>query len=272
MPVARHRTGRGGFHTPRSLGRPANPVSCADAAERAGTSVIPLSDDNPTRIKPVVTVGIIAACVLAFAWQVSHDTRAQQAIVYGLGTIPATLLGDAKLPPELAIVPPSATVLTSMFLHGGWMHLLGNMLFLWIFGNNIEDSMGHARFVVFYLLCGAIAVFAHALPNPASQVPMVGASGAISGVLGAYLLLHPHARVLILIPLGFLSQLVRLKAMWVLGFWFLIQVLNSAMTAPGRGGVAFGAHIGGFVAGMALIPLFKHRDVRLVNPLADRHR
>ncbi len=234
--------------------------------------MIPLSDDNPTRIKPVVTVGIISVCVLAFLWQVSHDTRAQQVIVYSLGTIPATLLGEAELPAELTIIPPAATVLTSMFLHGGWMHLLGNMLYLWIFGNNIEDSMGHTRFIVFYLLCGAIAVFAHALPNPASQVPMVGASGAISGVLGAYLLLHPHARVLILIPLGVLSQLVRLKAMWVLGFWFLMQVLNSAMTAPGRGGVAFGAHIGGFIAGMALIPLFKHRHVRLVNPLTDRHR
>ncbi len=234
--------------------------------------MIPLSDDNPTRIRPIVTIGFVVACVLVFLWQVSHDPRGQQIIVYRLGAIPATLFGEAALHPDIALIPPALTVMTSMFLHGGWMHLIGNMLYLWIFGNNVEDAMGHVRFVVFYLLCGALAVFAHALPNAGSDVPMVGASGAISGVLGAYLLLHPHARILILIPLGFLSQLVRVKAMWVLGFWFLMQLVNTLVTTSERGGVAFGAHIGGFIAGMLLIPLFKHRDVRLVNPLADRRR
>jgi membrane associated rhomboid family serine protease len=140
------------------------------------------------------------------------------------------------------------------------------MLYLWIFGNNVEDAMGHGRFVLFYVLCGLAAAFAQALPNPDSEIPMVGASGAISGVLGAYLLLYPHARVLVLIPLGFVAQMVRLPALWVLGLWFLMQLLSSAMTDPDRGGVAFGAHIGGFVAGMLLIPLFKHRSVRLFHP------
>lgn len=224
--------------------------------------MIPLRDDNPTRTTPVVSYAIIAACVLAFLWQFSLGPQAGQAAIYALGLVPDVLLGDAALPPELAVVPPIATVFTSMFLHGGWLHLIGNMLYLWIFGDNVEDSMGHGRFVVFYLLCRVAAALAQALPEPNSQIPMVGASGAISGVLGAYLLLHPRAHVLVLIPLGLLSQLVRLPAMLVLGFWFLLQLLSELAAADGAG-VAFRAHIGGFVAGMVLIPLFKRRRVRL---------
>ena len=188
------------------------------------------------------------------------------AAVLALGVTPATLLGDARLPPELYLVPPVATVFSSMFLHGGFMHLAGNMLYLWIFGNNIEDSMGHTRFVIFYLLCGVAAVLAQAWPNPDSTIPMIGASGAISGVLGAYLLLFPRAHVLVLIPLGAFSRLVPLPAMVVLGFWFVLQLISSAFTDGSQGGVAFGAHIGGFVAGMILIPVFKHRHVRLFAP------
>ncbi len=230
--------------------------------------MIPIHDNVPTRGKPVFTVGFIVACVLVFLWQVSHTLRAQQAIVYALGVIPAVLFGEARLPAELAWVPPGATVVTSMFVHGSWMHLIGNMLYLWIFGNNVEDAMGHARFIVFYLLCGVAAVFAQALPNPSSEIPMIGASGAISGVLGAYLLLHPHARVIVLIPLGFFPYTVALRAAWVLGLWFAMQLLNSLLAAPGQGGVAFGAHIGGFVAGMLLIPFFKRRGVPLHHPFA----
>jgi len=178
--------------------------------------------------------------------------------------VPAVLFGHAELPPQVVMVPPAASVFTSMFLHGGWMHLIGNMLFLWIFADNVEASMGHLRFAVFYLLCGVAAVLAQALPDPGSEVPMIGASGAISGVLGAYLLLHPHARVLVLIPLGVFSQLVRLPAAMVLGLWFVLQLVSSLLTPSGQGGVAFGAHIGGFVAGAALIPLFKHRGVPLL--------
>lgn len=230
--------------------------------------MIPIHDDNPTRIQPIITIALIAACVLAFLWQASHTLRGQEIIVYSLGVIPAVLLEGAQLPPELTWVPPTATIFTSMFLHGGWMHLLGNMLYLWIFGNNIEDAMGHGRFIVFYLLCGVAAVYAQALPTPDSTIPMVGASGAISGVLGAYLLLHPHARVLVAIPLGFYLHTTRLKAMWVLGFWFAMQLISQAFADPQAGGVAFRAHIGGFVAGMLLIPFFKYKRVRIHNPFA----
>jgi len=228
--------------------------------------MIPLRDDNPTSIAPIVTIGTIVVCVLVFFWEVSLGSQGQARAVFSLGVIPAVLLQGKTLPAELALVPPAATVFTSMFLHGGWMHLIGNMLYLWIFGNNVEDAMGHARFVVFYLLCGIAAAFAQALPNPGSTVPMIGASGAISGVLGAYLLLYPHARVLVLIPFGFLSQIIYLKAGWVLGFWFVLQLLSSAISSTTQGGVAWGAHVGGFAAGMVLIPLFKYRHLRLLAP------
>lgn len=228
--------------------------------------MIPLKDDNPTSTTPVVSWSVMGVCVLVFLWQVSLGARAGQEAVYALGVIPAVLLEGAKLPPEIAMVSPEMTIFTSMFMHGGWLHLIGNMLYLWIFSDNVEDSMGPVRFVVFYLLCGVVAVFAQALPDTHSTVPMIGASGAISGVLGAYLLLFPHARVVVLIPLGFLSQVVRLPAGVVLILWFGLQLLQSAMTPKGAAGVAFGAHIGGFMAGMALVPLFKKRSARLFKP------
>ena len=232
--------------------------------------MFPLRDDIPTRIAPIVTVGLIGACSLAFLWQLSLSDHEFELTIFRLGVIPATLIGGRELPPALHPIPAEFTLLSSMFLHGGWMHLLGNMLYLWIFGNNVEDSMGHLRFVLFYLSCGVVAAFAQAYPDPGSTIPMIGASGAISGVLGAYLLLHPRARVLVLLPLGYLSQLVHLPAMLVLGFWFLLQLLNTLLAAPGSGGVAWGAHLGGFVAGMVLIPLFKRRGVRLFSATARR--
>jgi len=225
--------------------------------------MFPIHDDNPVRITPYVTYALIAACVLVFLWQVSHDPRGQQAIAYGLGMVPAVFFGDRTLPPELAMVPTGLTLVTSMFLHGGFMHLLGNMLYLWIFGNNIEDAMGHGRFIVFYLLSGTAAALAQGLPNPDSVIPMIGASGAISGVLGAYLLLYPHARVMVAIPFGFFIHTVYVPAVVVLGLWFLIQILSSLNANPEEGGVAWFAHIGGFVAGLVLIPFFRHRDVPL---------
>jgi membrane associated rhomboid family serine protease len=231
--------------------------------------VIPLQDDNPSSITPLVSYGLIGACVLVSLWQFTLGPRAAQEAVYALGVIPAVLLRDMHLPPDIALVGPWTSVVTSMFLHGGFMHLLGNMLYLWIFGDNVEDSMGHVRFVIFYLLCGVAAVFAQALPDPNSQVPMIGASGAISGVLGAYMLLFPHARVLVLIPLGFVMQSARLPAIWVLLLWFGLQLLSDVLSGSQGSGVAFRAHIGGFIAGMALIPLFKHRNVRLWHP--SRH-
>jgi rhomboid family protein len=220
--------------------------------------MIPIHDDNPTHRTPIVTVALIVACVLVYFWQVSLGSRAAAGVVYSFGFIPAVLFTDATLPPELAVVPASVTLFTSMFLHGGFMHLAGNMLYLWVFGNNIEDVCGHLRFLLFYLLCGVAAAFAQALPNPASEVPMIGASGAISGLLGAYLLLFPHARVHVLIPFGIL-WMHQIPAGWVLGFWFLFQLLSGLAADPTQPGVAFLAHIGGFIAGMVLIFLFRDR-------------
>jgi membrane associated rhomboid family serine protease len=231
--------------------------------------MLPLHDDIPTRITPVVTISFLLACVAVFFWQLSLGSHMQKAI-YSFGVIPAVLFDIKTLPADLVSVPAAATLITSMFLHGGWMHLIGNMLYLWIFGNNVEDAMGHARFIVFYLLCGIAAALAQAIPDPQSTTPMIGASGAISGVLGAYLLLYPRARVLVAIPLGFIIHTTRLPAVWVLGFWFVLQIFNSLMAGDQQGGVAWGAHIGGFVAGMVLIPLFKSKHVRLFAPARTR--
>jgi membrane associated rhomboid family serine protease len=218
--------------------------------------MIPLRDENPVSSTPVVTWALVASCVLVFLWQMSLGAAGFNRVVFTLGVIPAVLLGNAQLPPEVAVVPASVTMLTSMFLHGGWLHLAGNMLYLWIFGDNIEDRMGRWRFLLFYLACGIAAVLAQALPEPEARVPMIGASGAISGVLGAYLLLFPRARVLVLVPFGFILKAIQLPAVWVLGLWFFVQLLSSLMAPAGEGGVAFRAHLGGFVAGLAFTPLF----------------
>lgn len=229
--------------------------------------MIPLHDDNPTELTPFVNVTLILLCVLAFFWQISLGREEQVQAIYGLGLIPAVLFGEQTLPSAVAVIPPELTIVTSMFLHGGWMHLIGNMLYLWIFGNNIEDAMGHGRFIIFYLLSGVGAAMTQALVFPDSTIPMVGASGAISGVLGAYLLLHPYARVMVLIPLGFIAHIVYLPAMAVLGLWFVLQLLSSATADPDQGGVAFLAHVGGFVTGMMLIliPFFRREGVRFFN-------
>lgn len=229
--------------------------------------MIPLRDDNPSELRPIVTVSLIVVVTLVFLWQLSLGARAGQEAVYSLGLIPSVLFGIDRLPPALAMVPPGLTILTSMFLHGGWLHLIGNMLYLWIFGDNVEDAMGHGRFLLFYLLCGVAAALAQALPDPQSQLPMIGASGAISGVLGAYLLLYPRARVLVLIPLGFFLQTVRLPAAAVLLLWFGLQLLSSLLAPAGGGGVAFRAHVGGFVAGLLLVIVFRRPGFRLGNPL-----
>jgi membrane associated rhomboid family serine protease len=211
-------------------------------------------------------------CSLVFFWQLSLGPSGFERAVFSLGLIPAALFGHAQLASEFARIPAEWTLVSSMFLHGGWMHLIGNMLYLWIFGNNIEDAMGHGRFIAFYVLCGLAAALAQALMEPASEIPMIGASGAISGVLGAYLLLYPHARVQVLLPLGFVMHMMSLPAVLVLGFWFVLQVLSSAAATGGEGGTAWFAHMGGFIAGMALIPIFKQRRVRFFNPPRRRYR
>ncbi len=233
--------------------------------------MIPLHDDNPTRLTPFLTIVFIGACVMVFLYQVSLPPRSGTAFVFSFGAIPSVVFGAASLPPDLATIPPTMSLITSMFLHGGWMHLIGNMLYLWIFGNNIEDVMGHGRFIVFYFLCGIIAALAHAMTDPTSEIPMVGASGAISGILGAYLLLFPRAEVLVLFPIFFFIRIMYVPAGLVLGLWFLLQLISgSASIGRGGGGVAFFAHIGGFVAGMALIGFFKYPHVRFFAP--PRHR
>ena len=234
--------------------------------------MIPLHDDNPTQRTPILTIAFIAACTLVFLYQVSLPEEPGQLFVLRYGAIPAALFGHSTaLPPEVAALPAFANLITSMFLHGGWMHLIGNMLYLWIFGNNIEDVMGHPRFAVFYLVCGIVAALSHALTDPASTIPMVGASGAISGVLGAYLLLFPRAQVLVLVPLGMFTRMMYVPAGLVLGFWFVLQVLSGGMSlGSGGGGVAFFAHVGGFLAGMGLIGLFKRPEVPFFAP--QRHR
>jgi membrane associated rhomboid family serine protease len=205
-------------------------------------------------------VALIAASVVTFVWQMSLGEAGNQ-VVFGLGAIPAVVLGSRDLSPDLVMVPSALTLLTSMFLHGGFMHLAGNMLYLWIFGDNVEDSMGHGRFLVFYVLCGLIASGAHIASNVDSAVPMIGASGAISGVLGAYLVLHPKARVLTLV--GYFA--IRLPAFAVLGIWIGLQVFNVAAAGGGGGGIAWWAHIGGFVAGAVLIIPFRHRSATLLD-------
>lgn len=217
--------------------------------------MIPIHDDNPTRRFPVVTIGLIIACTLVFLWQLNSKLPAER-IIYGLGVTPALLFGEHTYRGHYQLVPAWLTIFTSMFMHGGWLHLLGNMLYLWIFGNNVEDRLGRGRFLLFYLLCGVAAVFASALPQMHSMVPMIGASGAISGVLGAYLVLYPHARVLIIIPIIFYIYSTWWPAWIVLVLWFVIQLVNSLLTAQQQGGVAWGAHIGGFIAGIVLIFLF----------------
>lgn len=228
---------------------------------------LPLFDDNPTRRPPIVTWLLIALCVAVFFWQISLGPRNGLLAVYSFGVIPAVLFGTADLPPALYLVPPWASVVTSMFMHGGLLHLGGNMLYLWIFGNNVEDSMGRLRFAVFYLLCGAAAALAQSFADPSSQTPMIGASGAIGGVLGAYLVLHPRANVRVLMWIIVFVRLINVPAAIVLGFWFAGQVLSGAMTPTdgAGGGVAFWAHVGGFVAGVALIPFFRRREVPLLD-------
>jgi membrane associated rhomboid family serine protease len=235
--------------------------------------MFPYKDENPTLSVPVVTVAIIAVNVAVWVLVQGMGTDPMlQASVCDLGLMPGRLFGvipaGARVPlnPEVACIvgssPPWLTVLSSMFLHGGWLHLIGNMWFLWVFGNNVEDSTGKLRFLVFYLLCGVIAAATQSVANPESAIPMVGASGAISGVMGAYIVLYPRVRVHMLIFLGFFITTITVPAYLMLGYWFLLQLLGGLPSvARESGGVAFLAHAGGFVAGMVLVLLFRNRSL-----------
>ena len=234
--------------------------------------MFPLRDDNPTLSTSVATFAIIG--LNAAAWLLVQGLGREPALsssVCSLGAIPGNLLGSLAPGPEIRLGPGSVcqlggdpswiTVFTSMFLHGGWLHILGNLWFLYIFGDNVEDSMGSLRFVVFYLLCGVAAVGAQAWSNPTSAIPMVGASGAIGGVMGAYAVLYPKAPVHMLIVLGFYVTRAVVPAIVMLGYWLVLQLVSGipALERSG-GGVAFWAHVGGFVAGIALIFPFRDRS------------
>lgn len=231
--------------------------------------MIPLRDDQPSRIKPVVTVTLLVVNVLFFFYELSLGPRLQEFLM-GSAFVPARLFGE---PPygglgELQL----GGALLSMFLHGGWAHIGGNMLFLWIFGDNVEDRLGHVRFLVFYLGCGFLATYAQAVAQPELAVPTVGASGAIAGVLGAYLFLHPSARIHTLVFLGFFLTTFEVPALVFLPFWFLFQFISGvaalgATTSAQAGGVAWFAHIGGFVAGpLLLLALGGRRRPRQAGP------
>lgn len=217
--------------------------------------MFPLKDDIPVRRLPIVTIGLIAASVAVFAWQVGWSGSFVGSVM-ALGLVPADLLGASSL----GALPPVKTIFTSMFAHGSVLHLGSNMLFLWIFGNNVEDAMGRWRFVLFYLLCGVGAAAAQIASDPASAIPMVGASGAIGGVLGAYLLLYPRARVLALVPIVVFVRLMWVPAVVFLGLWFVFQLVGGLGSVGASAGVAFWAHVGGFVAGVVLVKPFVGDD------------
>ncbi len=216
--------------------------------------MIPIRDDVPTRSTPVVTIALIVANVLVFLFELSAqgpDGSGLGALVARLGVVPAELLAPAAPPREWL------TPFTSMFLHAGLLHLGGNMLYLWIFGNNVEDLLGRGRFLFFYVFCGLVAVAAHVASAPHSTLPVIGASGAVSGVLGAYALVYPNARVRAIVPLGFVLQTFHVPAWVFLVIWFALQVVSGAMQGRGDGDVAWWAHVGGFIAGAALVKLLQ---------------
>jgi membrane associated rhomboid family serine protease len=213
--------------------------------------MIPIRDDNPVRGIPVVTILTILACMAVYLWQISLPPESKQAAITLLGFMPGVLFGYAHIEGD-AWVSPAGSIFTAMFLHGGFFHLAGNMLYLWIFGDNVEDRVGRGRFIAFYLICGAIAALAQALLDMRSTVPMIGASGAVSGVLGAYLVLYPRANVLVAVRF----IVVRVPALIVLGLWFAGQLAHSLLLEPGAAGVAFTAHVGGFIGGAVLVHWF----------------
>jgi membrane associated rhomboid family serine protease len=221
---------------------------------------IPIHDDNPHRHigAPVVVYAVLALTLAVFLVMLAVGPETLDRLVLALGLVPAVLTGEAALAPGLEIVPAWATLLTYAFLHAGWMHLLGNMAFVWVFADNIEDALGHARFAVFYLACAAAAGAAHVFVDPGSQAPMIGASGAVAGVVGAYLVLHPHVRawVLVLGPIP-----IRLPAAWLILAWAALQVWNALTDTAGA--VAWWSHVGGFLAGAALVVPMRRRGVVL---------
>ena len=244
------------FHVSRFTGDVFSSLKAPPNLKKSG-NMIPLKDENPTWTFPFVTLTLIGANGAVFIGQLL-SAKGFDYVVAQMALRPYELSHLVDLPPETPI-PLPLTVFTAMFMHGGFFHIIGNMLYLWIFGNNVEDVLGHVRFALFYLTCGVIASAAHVLTNLNSPVPMVGASGAIAGVLGAYFVRFPSARVSVLVFFFFFIRIIQIPAVIVLGFWFLMQILQASAGASGEGGVAWFAHIGGFVAGVILMTKYGAR-------------
>lgn len=226
--------------------------------------MIPIRDRNPSGTFPFVTVGIILANVLVFLIELSLGNQIES-FLFQFGVVPVKVVYSSEIP-DSTLINTYFPFLSYMFLHGGFVHLIGNMWYLWIFGDNIEDRLGRARFILFYLLCGVGSAIVHVFFNRQSGIPCVGASGAIAGVLGAYMITFPRARVLVILPLFIIWEFIELPAIIVLGFWFLIQFFSgtAAISSAQGGGVAWWAHIGGFVFGMLFIKLFPKSRYRHV--------
>jgi membrane associated rhomboid family serine protease len=224
--------------------------------------LIPLSDDRTARGPAVASLTLMALWILAFLWQKALGPGGERAVM-SLAFVPGVLFGGAALPPGTPVVPPPMTLVTYAFLHGGWLHLLGNLLYMWVFAPRVEDDLGPGRFTVFFVVTAVAAALAQAWSDPASSVLMIGASGGVSGILGAYLLLHPRAEVRIMTPVFLVMKIVRLPAWIVLAAWFGFQLLYESAGPANGGGVAFRAHIGGFLAGLLLAPFFAPGWLRL---------
>jgi membrane associated rhomboid family serine protease len=216
--------------------------------------MIPLKSEEPRRSAPFITILLIALNFFVFFFQLSLPPKAENALVANMGVVPVRAK-QMLAHPVGRIGPTAVPLVTSMFLHGGWLHILGNMLFLWVFGGNVEDRLGHLRYLAFYFVCGVGSAIVHILVNWGSKVPTIGASGAISGIMGAYIVLFPRTRVLTLVPLIIFFFTIRLPALLMIGYWFAIQFLSgvSSLGESDQGGVAWWAHIGGFLLGAFLV-------------------
>ena len=218
----------------------------------------PISDENPVKQKPFCSWLILILCVLIFLYQQNLNYHEEQSTILSFGMIPSVIFNLKQLPNELIIIPSYLTIVSSMFLHGGWMHLIGNMAYLYIFGDNIEDTLGKTKFIIFYILCGTFAALTQAFVDITSEIPMIGASGAISGILGAYIILYPKKKIRVFFWFLIFIRTFNIPAMFVIGGWIFIQFFSFNNNAQDN--VAYAAHIGGFIAGLILINLFNKNN------------
>ena len=226
--------------------------------------LFPLYDENPTKSIPWVTLLLILVNVLVFAYELSLQSAGKlQQLFQTAALIPYEITNVVKLTSEVPNIG-ILTMFTSMFLHGGWLHIIGNMWYLWIFGNNVEDTLGHAKYLLFYLLCGIVGGIGHILSQPYSQVPTIGASGAIAGVLAGYLIMFPTARIVTIVPIFIFIQIIKVPAILLIGLWFLIQIASGmgSLSTQASGGTAWFAHIGGFIAGVVLVLVLSRKQSR----------